>query len=108
MAKRYATYLFTSCNLDRDKDLFSKRQFCDLLKAHPSIFDVYLAGFHTYVWQANSFGKPEYSSIQAEVEGRGTLKEGDSSFPFYFKLIKSTMFAFEEPESISAKKIINL
>ena len=53
VARRYATFLFTSANLDKEKDVFSKRQFCDLLKTHPSIFDVYLAGFHINIWSVS-------------------------------------------------------
>ena len=60
LARRYATFLFTSANLDREKDVFSKKQFCDLLKAHPSIFDVYLAGFHTNIWEEDKNGQPKY------------------------------------------------
>lgn len=60
VTKRYANYLFTSLNLDKDKDFLSKREFCDLLKAHPSIFDAYLAGFHTYIWHLDTNGYPEY------------------------------------------------
>jgi hypothetical protein len=69
LVKRYATYLFTGANLDRDKDFFSKKQFCDLLKAHPSIFDVYCAGFHNYIWEVDSQKRPLYFSMQAEVQG---------------------------------------
>lgn len=67
VTKRYATYLFTSLNLDKEKDALSKKQFCDLLRAHPSIFDVYLAGFHTYIWQANVIGLPEYVDIVPDI-----------------------------------------
>lgn len=95
IVKRYATYLFTSANLDKDKDFFSKKKFCELLKAHPSIFDVYLAGFHTYIWQVNALGQPEYVSIKADIQGSGNLWEGGKSTPFFFKLIKSTILAFE-------------
>jgi hypothetical protein len=63
VTKRYATYLFTSLNLNKEVDFLNKKQFTDLLKAHPSIFDVYLAGFHTYIWQVNSNGKLEYLDL---------------------------------------------
>lgn len=79
LVKRYATYLFTSANLDRDKEFFSKKQFCDLLKAHPSVFDVYCAGFHKYIWEVDSKGRPLYYSMQAEVQGEGLSWEDHHS-----------------------------
>lgn len=54
VTKRYATYLFVSLNLDKEKDVFSKAHFYKLLKDHPSIFDAYLSGFHNYVWQIDA------------------------------------------------------
>lgn len=63
VTKRYATYLFTSLNLDKEVDYLNKKQFTDLLRAHPSIFDAYLGGFHTYIWQLNANGKPQYTDV---------------------------------------------
>ena len=65
VTKRYATYLFTSKNLDKDVEFLNKKQFTDILKDHPSIFDAYLAGFHTYIWQTNSNGQPEWKEIDS-------------------------------------------
>lgn len=94
IVKRYATYLFTSANLDKDKDFFSKKKFCELLKTHSSIFDVYVAGFHTYIWQVNALGQPEYATIEPEIQGGGHLWEAGQSTHLFFKLIKSTILVF--------------
>jgi hypothetical protein len=74
ITKRYATYLFTSLKLDKEKDVFSTSNFTKLLKDHPSIFDAYMAGFHTYIWQVDSHGTPEYLSIHPEIEGESKVK----------------------------------
>jgi hypothetical protein len=39
------------------------------LKDHPSIFDVYMSGFHGYVWQVDVRGSPEYLGIKPYIEG---------------------------------------
>lgn len=67
VTKRYATFLFVSQNLDKEKDVFSKANFYKLLVDHPSIFDVYLSGFHNYVWQVTADG-PEFQRMKVEVE----------------------------------------
>ena len=67
ITRRYAAYLFTSSNINKDVDVLSKNQFYKILKEHSSIFDTYLSGFHTYVWQANSKGVPEYQDIPSEL-----------------------------------------
>ena len=51
LTKKYATFLFQSYSLDKDKDEFSKENFFKLLEDHPALFNVYLSGFHTYIWQ---------------------------------------------------------
>jgi hypothetical protein len=56
VTKKYATFLFVSQNLDKEKDVFSKTNFYKLLTDHPSIFDAYLSGFHNYVWQVTAEG----------------------------------------------------
>ena len=56
VTKRYATYLFVGQNLDKEKDVFSKEHFYRLLKDHPSIFNAYISGFHTYIWQVGEKG----------------------------------------------------
>ena len=94
VTKRYATYLFTSLNLDKDKDLLTKRQFCDLLQAHPSIFNAYLAGFHTYIWQIDPNGKPEYLGISSQVEGFAKLLSENIVNIMYLRLKKTTLFIF--------------
>lgn len=67
ITRRYAAYLFTSSNINKDVDVLSKNQFYKILKEHSSIFDTYLSGFHTYVWQTNSKGVPEYQDIPSEL-----------------------------------------
>ena len=59
--KRYCTFLFVSLDLDKEKDVFEKRHFTTLLKKHPSIFDAYLVGFHTYVWRVDADNNPEFT-----------------------------------------------
>lgn len=68
VTKRYATYLFVSLNLDKEKDVFSKAHFYKLLKDHPSIFDAYLSGFHNYVWQVDADGSPEFQKLAPWIE----------------------------------------
>ena len=94
VTKRYATYLFASLNLDKENDVLSKKQFCDLLRAHPSIFDVYLAGFHTYIWQNNVIGLPEYVDITPDIEGEAKQWNQSVSKPVYLRLVKTTILVF--------------
>jgi hypothetical protein len=53
LTEKYAAYLFHSAQLDRHKDSFTKEHFFNLIQEHPSLFNVYLTGFHTYVWQVD-------------------------------------------------------
>jgi hypothetical protein len=58
VTKRYATYLFTSQNLDKETQYLSKKKFMEILQSHPSIFNAYLSSFHTYIWQLSQNGQP--------------------------------------------------
>ena len=53
LTKQYARFLFVSANLCKDKDVFSKEHFFKLIQEHPSLFNAYLTGFHTYIWQVD-------------------------------------------------------
>lgn len=53
LTKKYANYLFSSAGLNKEKDVFSKENFFHLIQEHPSLFNAYLTGFHTYIWQAD-------------------------------------------------------
>jgi len=50
LTKKYATFLFETNGLDIQKDIFSKEKFYKLIQDHPELFNVYLSGFHTYIW----------------------------------------------------------
>ncbi len=50
LVKKYANYLFHEAKIDKETGRVSKNQFYELVKNHPSIFNVYFLGFHTYVW----------------------------------------------------------
>jgi hypothetical protein len=109
IAKRYATYLFTSANLDKDKDVFSKKQFCSMLLRHPSIFDVYLAGFHTQVWECEANGKPKYMTVAPiHIEGECKMTVCGLTSSAYLKLSKMTILVFDHKDSDKPKDIINL
>jgi hypothetical protein len=99
VVKRFATYLFTSANLDKEKDVFSKHQFCDLLKVHPSIFDVYLAGFHTYIWEVDNMNRPKYTTASCQVSGNCKMTINNLSAQVYLKLIRNTLLVFDNANS---------
>jgi hypothetical protein len=108
ITKRYATYLFKSLNLDKEKDVFCKDHFYRLLKDHPSIFDVYMSGFHGYVWQVDVRGSPEYLKIDSWIEGPAQEKVDELSSPVYLKFIRTTIFIFTHKASKLPKDIVNL
>lgn len=60
LTRQYARFLFVSANLDKKKDDFKKEHFFKLIQDHPSLFHAYLSGFHTYIWQVDDIGDPEY------------------------------------------------
>jgi hypothetical protein len=97
VTKRYANFLFTSLNKDKDKDFLSKKEFCDLLRVHPSIFDVYLSGFHTYIWQSNKEGLPEYTDLKAIIEGEAKIWTYKTFKPVYLRMFKTTIIVSESP-----------
>ena len=84
------------------------KQFCDLLKAHPSIFDVYLAGFHTHIWEVDEIGLPNYCSAECLIEGNCRLLVDNLTASVYIKMIKNTILVFDEKKSSKPKSIINL
>ena len=110
ITKRYATYLFKSLNLDKEKDVFSKDHFYRLLKYHPSIFDVYMSGFHGYVWQVDTHGSPEYLGVGMVpwIEGPAQEKVDEISSPVYLRFIRTTIFIFTHKASKLPKDIVNL
>jgi len=108
VVKRFATYLFTSANLDKEKDVFSKHQFCDLLKLHPSIFDVYLQGFHTYIWEVDNLNRPKYTTATCQVSGSCKILANNLTAQVYLKLIRNTLLVFSDKNSEKPCEIINL
>lgn len=58
LTKKYANYLFASAGLNKEKDFFSKENFFKLIQEHPSLFNAYLSGFHTYIWQVGDDDEP--------------------------------------------------
>ena len=109
VARKYAAFLFKSANLDKQCDYFSKKQFCDLLRAHPSIFDVFIAGFHTNIWEEDKNGSPKYLLPQdLIIQGKCRMISGNLASEVYLKLIKSTILVFDAQDSVRPKEIINL
>lgn len=107
VTKRYATYLFVSLNLDKEKDVFSKAHFYKLLKDHPSIFDAYLSGFHNYVWQIDTEG-PEFQKLNPWIESSATEISNFNEEKVYLKFIRTTIFVFPHKISKIPKDIINM
>lgn len=107
VTKRYATFLFVSQNLDKERDVFSKANFYKLLVDHPSIFDVYLSGFHNYVWQVTAEG-PEFQRTKVEVESAAREVVGFDTEKVHLKFIRTTLFIFPHKISKIPKDLINL
>jgi hypothetical protein len=107
VTKRYATYLFVSLNLDKEKDVFSKTHFYKLLKDHPSIFDAYLSGFHNYIWQIDAEG-PEFQKLTPWIEGSAKEVNHFDEEKIYLKFIRTTIFVFPHKISKIPKDIINM
>jgi hypothetical protein len=107
VTKRYATFLFVSQNLDKEKDVFSKANFYKLLTDHPSIFDAYLSGFHNYVWQVNAEG-PEFQRLKLEIEGAAREVMGFGEEKVHLRFIRTTLFVFPHKISKIPKDLINL
>jgi hypothetical protein len=107
LTKKYANFLFTSYNLDKEKDEFSKENFFKLIQEHPALFNVYLTGFHTYVWQVDN-GEPLYLRITPYLECYARQLYQDSSDRVYLKFIKTTVFVFSHIKSRIPEDIVNL
>lgn len=67
-----------------------------------------MAGFHTYIWQVDSHGTPEYLSIHPEIEGECKVKFEEKFTVVYLKLIRTTIFVFSHKLSKFPEEIINL
>ena len=114
--RRYCTFLFVSLNLDKEKDVFERKHFYELLEKHPSIFDAYLTGFHTYVWRVDENGVPEFTKEDTYIEGEATIEQGESYGEAkaekpgkkYLKLIKKTIMVFQGRRSRFPVEIVAL
>jgi uncharacterized protein YllA (UPF0747 family) len=107
LTKKYVAYLFKSFNLDKENQKFTKDHFKTLLENHPSIFKIYLSGFHTYIWQ-HTDGKPDFMDITSWIEGKSKMVYTDETKNVYLKFVRTTIFVLENPKYLPPIEIINL
>ena len=108
LTKKYANYLFKSYNLQREKDDFSKEHFFSLIQEHPGLFNVYLSGFHTYIWQVGDNDEPEYFRVTPWIESPAVERYRHSKGTVFLKFIQKTIFVMFDKKIRIPKDIINL
>ena len=108
LTKQYARYLFVCSNLSKDKDVFSREHFFKLIQEHPSLFNVYLTGFHTYIWQVDENDEPEYFKAMSWVESDAEQRFRGEKNSVYLKFIQKTIFVMPTKRKKIPKEIISL
>ena len=107
LTRQYARFLFVSANLNKNKDVFKREHFFKLIQDHPSLFHAYLSGFHTYVWQVDDLGDPEYLKAEPWAESEAEERYQEEKATVYLKFIQKTIFVMTRRKKIP-KDIINL
>lgn len=95
LTKKYANYLFSSAELNKEKDVFSKENFFHLIQEHPSLFNAYLTGFHTYIWQVDENDEPEYYKAIPWIESEATERFHDDENQVFLKFVHKTVFVLK-------------
>lgn len=107
LTKKYARFLFEKAGLNKDKDEFSKELFYRLIREHLALFNVYMAGFHTYIWQETD-GQVEFNNISPWMEGEATETHLGQRQRVYLKYVRTTIFVLPYQRSTLPRDIISL
>ena len=99
LVKKYAAFIFKQLNLDKSKQEISLDQFIEIVNQQPTILNVYMEGFHLYVWKIEDNRRPLYWDITSYIEGQCLeifLKDEEDR---YLRLIRTTLFVFNTKTS---------
>ena len=99
LVKKYAVFIFKELKLDKNKEEIKLEQFLDIVDQQQSIFNVYMEGFHLYIWLLEDDGLPMYKKMTPWIEGNAVevfMKEKTNRYLFY---IRTTLFVFNSKNS---------
>ena len=79
-----------------------------MIQENPSLFNAYLSGFHTYIWQVDDNDEPDYFKAISWIESEAEERFKDEKNSVFLKFIQKTIFVMTSKKKKIPKDIINL